>query len=214
MDAHGILRALMPVTLQQPLDRQNLASRVEAVLNRGGWGNPDVLLVRDGDGHVVVKDYAPRSAWVRALIGPIVISREMRAIERLADHPLVPALLQKIDRLAFAMEYRPGARMDIDLVGKIPTGFVRELAHGVATMHEMGVTHQDLRNRGNVLAGEDGHPVLLDFASALRFRKNGIAYRWLLPVIRRADLGAVEKWRQLLRGNEVRDTKSPASGSR
>ena len=31
-----------------PLTRENLAAHTVEVLNRGGWGNPDVLLVRSG----------------------------------------------------------------------------------------------------------------------------------------------------------------------
>ena len=61
-------------------------------------------------------------------------------------------------------------------------------------MHERGVAHLDLRHRSNILAGEDGHPVLLDFASAICFRRGGWGARLLLPWLARIDRGALAKW--------------------
>jgi hypothetical protein len=60
------------------------------------------------------------------------------------------------------------------------------------------VVHLDLRHRSNVLLGDDGHPVLLDFATALHLRPERLAGRLLLPVLRRFDRGAVDKWRDRL----------------
>ena len=47
------------------IDRGTLATRTRSVLSRGGWGNADVLLVETETGPVVVKDFAPRGAWLR-----------------------------------------------------------------------------------------------------------------------------------------------------
>ena len=76
------------------------------------------------------------------------------------------------------------------LAGRLPAGFVDELRQSVAAMHARGVVHLDLRHRSNVLAGDDGHPVLLDFASALRLRPRGRLARWLAALDRRA----LRKW--------------------
>jgi serine/threonine protein kinase len=65
-------------------------------------------------------------------------------------------------------------------------------------MHRRGVAHLDLRHRSNVLVGEDGDPILIDFGSALTFRPGGLLARWLLPLLGRLDLAAVEKWRSRL----------------
>ena len=55
------------------------------MLNRGGAANPDVLyLERAGGGKLVVKDYAARSAWVRALLAPVLIRNELRMLDRAA----------------------------------------------------------------------------------------------------------------------------------
>ncbi len=180
------------------LTRRNLARCVESRLHRGGWGNPDVLLVRVGDRTVVVKDYAPRRAWVRATLGRFITAREQRVYRRLAGLESVPRLLGKLDELAFILEYRPGRSLTRSLAGSLPAGFVAELERSVAAMHERGVVHLDLRHRSNVLAGEDGHPVLIDFASAICFRPGSLAGRWIRPALVRLDQRALHKWRERL----------------
>ena len=46
------------------ITRENLGERTLLVLKRGGWSNPDVLLVRGEGGVAVVKDFSPRSRFV------------------------------------------------------------------------------------------------------------------------------------------------------
>jgi hypothetical protein len=181
-------------TVTRVFAREALVECTVRVLSRGGWGNPDVLLVRSAEGLAVVKDFAVRSGWVRAWIAPWLVRREMRAYRVLAGHPAVPHLLGRVDRLAFALEYRPGEIMAASLADELPAGFVPELYQAVRLMHERGVVHLDLRHRSNMLAGEDGHPVLIDFASSLCFKADGRWARWLLPWLARIDHSAVRKW--------------------
>jgi predicted Ser/Thr protein kinase len=65
-------------------------------------------------------------------------------------------------------------------------------------MHRRGVVHFDLSHRSNVLVGEDGRPVLIDFASALCLRPGGLAARVLLPLVTGLDRRALAKWRARL----------------
>ena len=178
------------------LTRHELAARTRAVLNRGNARNPDVLLVDDGGRLIVVKDFAPRAAWVRATIGRWITRREMRAYRALAGHPAVPRLLGRIDALAFAVEYRPGRHLSRRLGAELSPGFSDRIADAVREMHARGVVHLDLRHRSNVLVDERQQPVLIDFASAVVVRPRGWAARWLLPLLARLDWNAVEKWRQ------------------
>lgn len=176
------------------LDRGNLAEHTRAVLNYGSWGNPDVLLVETDTGSVVVKDYAPRSKFVRRWLGAWLLRREARAYRRLDGVEAVPRLLGQLDSAALVFEYRPGVLLSRSLAGKIPATFLAELQGAVAEMHRCGVIHLDLRHRSNILAGEDGRPVLLDFASALRFdprtwwgRIGVVLFAWV-------DRRALRKW--------------------
>lgn len=175
--------------------RADLGSRTLSVLNRGSLGNPDVLLVEESGRRVVVKDFAPRAAWVRATLGRWITAREARAWRALDGHPAVPRFLGAIDALAFAVEYRPGRRMSRELAGSVPEDFLERLSDAVDEMHRRGVAHLDLRHRSNVLVDAEGRPVLIDFGSAMTFRSGSLASRWLLPLLARIDRAALEKWR-------------------
>lgn len=180
------------------ISRGELARHTTAVLNRGNSLNPDVLLVEVDGRQLVVKDFAPRGVWVRSSIGRWITAREVRALRALDGLPSVPRFLGSIDSLAFAVEYRPGRRMSRKLAGRVPPEFLGRLETALRDMHRRGVVHLDLRHRSNVLVGEDGGPVLIDFGSALTFRPGGLLARRLLPLLGRIDLAAVEKWRSRL----------------
>jgi serine/threonine protein kinase len=179
--------------------RERLARAEVTVLSRGARANPDVLCVRDDSCVCVVKDYAPRGALARRL-APWLVGRELRAYRRLEGHPAVPRVLARLDDLAFAIEYRPGEILGPALAAWLPASFVPELREAVRQMHARGVVHLDLRHRSNALADAEGHPVLIDFASALCFAPGGVAARTLLPLLAWIDRRAVDKWeRQLSR---------------
>lgn len=178
--------------------RAGLAGCVVATLQHGRWRDPDVLLVKGRAGPIVVKDFGPRAIWLRQTLGRFLIWREVRAYRALKGHPEVPRLLGRLDGFAFAVEYRPGERMTREVAGRVSPGFASALEDAVRRMHDHGVAHLDLRHRSNVLVGQDGAPVLIDFASAICFRPGSPAARWLLPFLARYDLRAVEKWRARL----------------
>jgi len=178
--------------------REALEHRIIARLQDGTWLDPDVLLVEGLRGAIVVKDFRPRSAWVRQSLGRFLVWRELRAYRALDGLPAVPRFLGRLDAFAFAVEYRPGERMTREVTGRVSPEFSTALDRAVRAMHGRGVAHLDLRHRGNVLVGEDGGPVLIDFASAICFRPGSLAARWLLPLFARYDLRAVEKWRERL----------------
>lgn len=183
----------------QPIRRADLPRLTVTRLQAGRPRKPDVLLVRWGEHDVVVKDFASRHWLVRNTLGRFAIAQEVRAYRALRGHPAVPVFLGRIDGLAFAVEYRPGQHMRRRLAEALPKEFVHELEDAVARMHEAGVVHLDLRHRSNVLADLDGHPLLLDFASAVRLRPESWLGRRLLPWLRTIDLRAVEKWRSRLK---------------
>lgn len=198
------------------LSRADLAERTEAVLNRGNWGNPDVFLVRVGGERVVVKDYRPRSLLVRATIGRIAISRELAVYRALGDVDFVPRLLGALDELALAIEYRRGTRIGRSLAGRVPPTVLDELERAIETLHARGIVHLDLSHRSNVLVTDDGHPVLVDFATAVRLRPDGLLGRLLLPWLRRVDRRALEKWRDRLspqRPRAVSGSSAPGGGA-
>lgn len=184
------------------------------LLNRGNRRNPDVYKVGQGADALVVKDFAARGPWVRATIGRWVTGREARAWRRLRGHPNVPAFRASIDALAFAVEYRPGRRMSRRLADQVPADFCDQLQEAVAEMHRRGVVHLDLRHRSNVMLGDDGMPVLIDFGSALLLRPGSLVARVLLGPLAWIDRRAVRKWRsKLAAGAQASSGASPAGGN-
>jgi len=185
-------------SLLSSLQRESLDASVKQVLHRGGWGNPDVLLIEHGAEQLVVKDFAPRALWVKRLLAPFLLRREARAYHRLAGVPAVPRLLGQLDADALILEYRPGTLLSRALAGKLRPEFLEELEAAIEEMHRRGVVHLDLRHRSNILAGEDGRPVLIDFASALRFDPTKAWGRAAVAAIGWVDRRALAKWRRKL----------------
>lgn len=179
------------------LPRSALVGPSVVVLRRGRGRKSDLLRVGAGADARIVKDFAGRGPLGRRL-GAWLVGRELRAYERLAGHPAVPRATGRIDAHAFSLEYRPGEVMGPRLARRVPDDFVDELRKAVREMHARGVVHLDLGHRSNVLAGEDGRPVLIDFASALCFRPGGLGARLLLPLLAWIDRRAVDKWESQL----------------
>jgi len=183
--------------------RAELAACVDRRLSRGGWGNADVLLVRHAGRQLVVKDFEPRGRLLGATLGRWLIRREIRAYRALEGVDAVPRLLGVVDPFALVLEYRPGRPLSRALADVLPEGFLAELRAAVATMHARGVVHLDLRHRSNILATPDGHPVLIDFASSLRFAPGKAWSRWLLACFAWIDRRALGKWEQRLESDSA-----------
>lgn len=179
------------------LKRQDLSRLGVRVLNRGGFANPDVLLVpRDGQLPVVVKDYAPRSALVRRCVAPVLLHHELAVLRRVVGLPGLPAHAERLDRWALVMEYIDG----LPLSGRahrnaLPAGFFDALEGILDVLAERGVFHLDLRSPSNILVTPSRAPALVDLGSAVVLR---------LPrrLMRRFDRRSLRKLRQRFLGEE------------
>ena len=194
------------------LARSDLPAQTLRILSRGGWANPDVLLVRCGGRPVVVKDFGVRRAWVRATVGRWLCRREQRAYRAVTGLCAVPRHLGALDAHAFALEYRPGEPLSRDVARRVPPGFLDELRDVVHAMHERCVVHLDLRHHSNILVDRDGHPVIIDFTSALCLRDWGRLGRWLLPLLGWIDRRALRKWEARVGAAGWATQRSPDAG--
>ncbi len=153
---------------------------------------PDLRVV-DLDGRrLIVKDFRGSDRLFRALIGPILIRREMGALRRLLGVDGVPRLVGRIDRHALAMEHISGRSLDTVEPGALDDGFYQRLQEVIDAMHSRGVAHCDLRSRGNVMLGDDDRPYIVDFAACV-FRGRGLnpLIRWVFGHFVLADRNAV-----------------------
>jgi hypothetical protein len=178
--------------------RSDLARGVR--LSAGGFANPDVLVLELAGERLVVKDFAPRSALVRATLGRWIARREQRAWRALAGHAAVPRWAGAIDALAFAVEHRAGRPLSRSVARETPPAFFDQLEHAIDEMHVRGVVHLDLRHQGNVLVGDDGAPVIVDFGSALVLPARSVRARVAVALLGWLDRSAVAKWRRYATG--------------
>jgi predicted Ser/Thr protein kinase len=188
----GMTRTLKPSSLPVPR-RSDLARALR--ISVGGFANPDVFALEHGGAKLVVKDFAPRSALVRGTLARWIARREQRAWRALAGHAAVPRWAGAIDALAFAVEHRAGRPLTRSVARETPAAFFAALAHAIDEMHARGVVHLDLRHQGNVLVGDDGAPVLVDFGSALVLPPGSALARVACALLGWIDRSAVEKWR-------------------
>ena len=191
-------------SLHRPGRSRSLPGPIERVLRKGRRANADVLLVMTPKGPLVVKDYARRSAFVRMTLGRLLAAREQavyREIVRRIGRPAwLPRFEGEIDELAFTLAYRPGRPLSRSMAGELGSAFVDELEAAVRSLHDAGIVHLDLSHRSNVLVDDDGHPIVIDFASALRVRPGGWRHALLVGTLGRIDRRALKKWRSKLEG--------------
>lgn len=178
--------------------RDEIASGSQEVVISGVGAKADVLTVSVDGTAVIVKDFASRSGWVRAL-GRLQVRREVAAYRWLAGVPGIPALIGRIDPLALAIEKIEGERLAFAALapGDGPKHVV-ELRAILDAIHARGVVHNDLRGRENVLRKRDGGLVVVDFAAAVRLRPGGLAHRLFFRRFALADEAAFLKWKGMI----------------
>jgi len=157
-----------------------------------GGTRPDLRVVEWNGKRIAVKDFHNSSPAFREIVGRILVRREHGALLKLVGVRGVPTVIGRIDAYALAMEYI--AHDDIAAMGlnAYDDDFYEQLKCSVDRIHERGVAHCDLRTYGNVLAGKDGIPYIVDFAACVYKGKgiNPFTY-WLFKQFVRADNNAV-----------------------
>jgi predicted Ser/Thr protein kinase len=175
--------------------RADLERGPREVLSRGRWANAVLYRFEHEGVNWVVKDFRPRGALVRMLIGRFLIGREFRALRRLVGIPATPQGAFRIDAYALAYRYVPGRSLRGTRNVVLDPGFFAALERGLAAMHSRAnLAHFDLRNARNILMTDAGEPLLIDFQSAV---ETGWMPGPLRRFAQRVDLAAIYKhWRK------------------
>jgi len=172
-----------------PLDA--LYAHAEQRFRDGGGTEPVVAVVTCDGARAVLKDYGAAQGWFAYLVGPLLIRREVQALQRLDGIEGIPRLYRRIGRRAMLIEYVPGkpwADVRPDAIA------YARLWHLMAAMHDRGVAHCDLRAPSNTLVDAAGNPYLVDFvARVLRGRDWNRPWNWVFRQFRRADRNAFAK---------------------
>jgi predicted Ser/Thr protein kinase len=178
--------------------REEIPNATVDVLLEGGPTKADLLVVDVGEGPMIVKDFANKKWWVRQF-GRISISREYRAYRWLTGMAGIPALIGRVDALAFAMEKIEGPRLWFDKDRQEQgVDYVVKVRALLDRMHDRGLVHLDLRGRENILVRPDGELVIVDFAGAVWFRPGSLGHRLMFPPLSRIDETAYLKWKEWL----------------
>ena len=151
-----------------PFSRFDFERDPGELLHGGRWANADVRLFRHAGKEWVVKDFGPRFSIVRETIGALFTTREIVALQRLADIPGVPAEVFRVDRHAFAYRFTPGRQISELHRTPLTAEFFRALETLLHNVHARGIVHLDVRCASNVLVSDQGQPLLIDFQSNLR----------------------------------------------
>jgi hypothetical protein len=162
------------------VNRRDLDRPGIQVLNRGGFGNPDVLRVPTPRGPVVVKDYAYRSWPVRQWLAPLLLRHEGAMLRRAAGLPGLPSWSEQIDRHALAMEYLEGRSLRRRWhTGALPPSFFDALEGILEGLASRGLVHLDLRSPSNMLLTPTGAPAVVDLAAVFALPIPRHLRRWL-----------------------------------
>lgn len=156
-----------PAPTDLPFDRSALESGTKELLRDGRWANARVSLFRGAGAEWVVKDFAPRSFWVRNTLGRLLLRRELRALRRLAGIEGVPDAAFRVDAHAMAARYIPGETLGNVPAERLNASFFAALERLLQQVHVRGIVHLDTRGTGNMLMTPDGRPALIDFQASL-----------------------------------------------
>jgi RIO-like serine/threonine protein kinase len=140
------------------------------------WANAKVARVSIDGAPWTVKDFAPRSWFVRNVIGRFLIAREMRALRRCAGIRGLPTDAFRIDPFALAYRFVPGRTLRRQ---RRTSEYFRALEAIVAAIHARRIVHLDLRNAHNILIDEHDQPHVIDFQAHA-------STRWLPKFVRTA----------------------------
>jgi len=149
---------------------------------------------------VFVKTFSRRQFFIRLFYGRHCIRNEFRANAVINERGLarVATPYCLIGKETAAFQFIPNSgplenprhHGDFVVPGK---EFFQELIEYVRALHSNGICHGDLR-RANIIVGNDGHPWLVDTASAIVLPKHpGILGKYLFRCMEKSDMFSLAK---------------------
>lgn len=176
------------------------ARREAALLSAGYQGSAYLYAatVNTQSVRLVVKRAA--RGWLTGWLNRIMLAREARVYQRIADISGVPHSPGMLDDEWLLLEFIDGrplkaARYELN----DPDAFYARLLAVLQSFHAAGVAHGDLKRKQNVLVTADEQPYVIDFGTAV-MRDGNILDRLLFRLVRRFDYNA---WVKLKYRNEL-----------
>ena len=157
----------------------------------------EVYLYDGPNGFRIIKEALGTGIQYR--LGRKMLQREFEAYKRLQDVPGIPRCFGLLDERFLVLEYVEGKGLrepDNDLVER--ETYFAELLKIIKQMHDVGVVHNDLKRKDNVLVTKNCEPVLLDFG--LSYLRHGEQETLLFRLLKRLDYNS---WIKLKYANKV-----------
>ncbi|MDR1280470.1 MAG: hypothetical protein LBK99_06575 [Opitutaceae bacterium] len=181
-----ILRLLSAYFRGQVFEPPNLT-----LLKAGRFGNACVFRYHDGHCDWIIKDFH-HSPWpVRWTAARFFVRQEYRALVRLHGVKGVATEAHRLSPWTIAYPFIKGTPLAVLPPHSVPKPFFLQMETLVAAMHARSVVHLDLRNLGNILRGDDGHPRVIDFQSAFHLPR--WCPRWMQRILCNADTSGIYK---------------------
>jgi hypothetical protein len=202
--SRGAAKELRP-RLSAPT-RAELYGAETTIFHQGERDKADLLLFeRSGEPPLIVKDFEHKPPWGRT-VGRLMVSREVRAYEKLGPTPGIPRFAGRIDARAFAIERIEGTPLAFapDRTEDGP-GKLRQLREILDRMHRAGIVHLDLRGRENVILDTRGRIYVIDLASAVWLRPGSWRHRLLFGWLEKMDEAACLKWKTIVEAGPFTD---------
>ncbi len=165
------------------------------IIQKGKWGNSDVYLHDYKDKLFVVKTFAHHPVLIRTTIGRFLISREYKALKKLASCQGTCNAIIRVGKCSLSYQYIKGQDLSSYSRQNNKTNkqdFFPDLERTVKEMHSLGIVHLDLRTGSNVIISEQGKPYIIDFQSYINL--NFIPGSFFKKFLKSIDFSGVYKY--------------------
>lgn len=143
----------------------------------------------------IVKDFSHAPLLIRKTLGRFILNREIRTLRQLGAMVNVPNFIESVGSDAYRMQYVTGQSPTPEQLGN-STELLNQLSQLVKDMHQLGVTHNDIRPN-NLILTPSNILFLIDFG-AVFFRPgyrlfSGFPGSWLFNYLQHTDKSKVSR---------------------
>ena len=168
------------LNIWRDLTRRQMEDATVEFLHQGRGYQSSVRLMEVNGQRAAAKDYARAPQFFRRFVAPFLLNREERALRFLHNVPGVPQVFARVDRQCLVMELVEGTPMDRFKTGELAPEVFPQVQAVIDRIHARGVSHCDLKRRGNLILTPSGEVYLIDFAAAIVGRRIGRFFvNWL-----------------------------------
>ena len=154
-------------------------------------GYQGVLYKLNVDGVQLVIKKANKQSFILGRLNQNSLHHEYKIYKQLKDLEGIPKCYGLTEKGDLILEYIDGQtyrESQYELEGK--DEFFNQLLILIQKMHDLGVSHGDLKRKDNIFVDENKKPYLIDFGTAISNKTNNIVKRMFFQFLKKTDLNA------------------------